>query len=162
MTETVLGYGDTSGHSGGETSEERVRRDDASGATGARQRTVLELLAFWSYNGITVSELRQETGWHHGQASAALSNLHKAGLVARLTTRRSRCFVYVLPSEVGARDVEPYGTRVSGKPLLTELEQAQVSGARRAAEVNPESPGFAGVPQWRVQNLIDIIDRLTS
>lgn len=43
---------------------------------------------------------------HHGTVSGALTNLHQAGHAARLTEKRLRRKVYVLPSYVGGRATE--------------------------------------------------------
>jgi hypothetical protein len=40
-----------------------------------------------------------------------LSDLHKAGRIARLTEERNRCKVYVLPEYVNGRETEPHGGR---------------------------------------------------
>jgi len=49
---------------------------------------VLPLVRDSGSRGITVAEVRRLTGWHHGQASGALSGLHLLGRVTRLTERR--------------------------------------------------------------------------
>jgi hypothetical protein len=106
-----LPYGNTSGWSGSETSMERAMDADADGTTSERQAVVLRHLGFCGPTGATWKELAEGTGWHHGQASGALSVLHKEGRIARLTERRSRCQVYVLPSYVNDRDTAPHGRR---------------------------------------------------
>ena len=160
MTEGVRSYGSrenaTSGHSGGATSKERVLTEDANGTNGKRQGEALRLLDYWGFDGLTVWELRHETAFHHGQASAALSNLHKAGLIARLTTRRGRCFVYVMPDKIDGRETSEYGSRCKASGL-TETETLQLEGATRAVE----ELGM-GLPLWRAQHLISIIKRLTK
>jgi hypothetical protein len=66
---------------------------------------------------------------HHGQASGALSVLHKEGRIARLTERRNRCAVYVLPEYVQGRETSPHG----GKgPRLTPEEEATLARAEEA------------------------------
>lgn len=107
-----LPYAGTSGHSGSDTSRERAERDDRSGVTGKRQRQVLARLAAVGAYGQTWKDLADLYGWHHGQASGVLSVLHKTGHVERLTARRDRCHVYVLPAHVHGLPTEPHG----GKP----------------------------------------------
>lgn len=105
----VLPYGITnpsSGYSGTDTSAERARTEDRDGTTAYRQRQVRELLYARGEHGITVKELRELTGWHHGQASAALSNLHKVQAISRLSERRDRCKVYVSNEYVNGREIE--------------------------------------------------------
>src|SRR5689334_10992371 len=94
-------YAGTSGWSGSQTSRERAETEDRGGVTSERQRRVLDLLSC-AVNGYTWREIAEVTGWHHGQASGALSALHKTGHIARLAEeRRNRCAVYVLPEHVG-------------------------------------------------------------
>lgn len=101
--------GRSSGWSGSDTSADRARRDDTDGTTSARQRLVMRLLRDAGARGLTWRELAGITGMHHGQASGALSNLHKDGRIARLVERRAKCHPYVLPSEVGDRLTQPHG-----------------------------------------------------
>jgi hypothetical protein len=118
----VLPYPDggdtrTSGWSGSDTSRDRARRDDTTGATNDRQAAVLRYLRMKRIDGATWKELADHFEWHHGQASGALSNLHKAGLIARLTETRDRCAVYVIPSLVAGRPATSYRTRRPSLPL---------------------------------------------
>lgn len=107
-----LPYAGTSGHSGGDTSRERAERDDGDGTTTHRQRTVMDYLSRRLDHGATWKEVGSRFGWHHGQASGVLSVLHKTGHIERLTERRDRCSVYVLPEYVAGRDTIAHG----GKP----------------------------------------------
>jgi len=45
--------------------------------------------------GLTWHEVAQENGLHHGQASAALSNLHRLGHVFTLREKRGKCHPYI-------------------------------------------------------------------
>lgn len=114
-----LPYAGTSGWSGSATSRERAERDDQDGTTAGRQaRTIEDLSTRWAVDGVidagreqglTWKELAWLHGWHHGQASGVLSVLHKTGRIARLTERRNRCAVYVLPEYVHGRETAPHG-----------------------------------------------------
>ena len=99
----------TAGHSGSITSQERAVGEALSGMKRRREAEVYRILMQRRGMGITVKELREMTGWHHGQASSVLSTLHKGGQITRLTERRNRCQVYVLPSYVGDRQEAPHG-----------------------------------------------------
>ena len=113
MSAPATPYADgTSGWSGTDTSRERVERDDRDGTTTRRQRAALAELDAALYRGRTWRELASTTGMHHGQASAALTHLHRAGKIARLAEKRDRCRVYVLPAYVHDRQTEPYVPRV--------------------------------------------------
>lgn len=119
-----LPYAGTSGWSGTDTSEERARDADESGTTGKRQRRVLAVLEIPQEYGITVTELRGITGWHHGTASGTLSVLHKAGRIARLTDKRERCHVYVLPEYVDGRETQSHGRQ--GTVTISKEEYRQL------------------------------------
>lgn len=114
VNDATLPYAGTSGHSGTDTSEERARTEDADGTTAKRQRMVVAWLQARGHYGGTVRELRQRFVWHHGQASAALTNSHQGGKIARLTEKRDRCKVYVAPEFVLGREVEKVQRNTSG------------------------------------------------
>lgn len=100
----VKSYAGTSGWSGSETSRDRALDQDASGITAASQWAVLRLVSEAGVTGVTVAEIRQpHTDMHHGMASGALTNLHKGGHITRLTDKRGKCQVYVLPEHVNGR-----------------------------------------------------------
>lgn len=63
---------------------------------------------------------RYEGSVHHGTASGALSNLHKVGHAARLTEKRMRRKVYVLPHFIDDRPTEPPTVKLSRKELAKE------------------------------------------
>lgn len=98
----------TAGWSGSDTSRERAEREAVDGTANERQRRVLEGMVRRGWLGATVKEVRESTGWHHGVASGVLSVLHKDGRLARLTDRRDRCAIYVLPEHVDGRDTAPH------------------------------------------------------
>jgi hypothetical protein len=105
----VLPYNGTSGWSGSDTSEERALDQDSSGTTLKRQNKILDYLDKRGEIGATWKEIEQEFGYHHGTASGLLSTLHKTSHIARLTKRRSRCKIYVLPEYVGDNLTEKQG-----------------------------------------------------
>lgn len=124
-----LPYAGTSGWSGSETSKARAATDDASGRTKRRQQETLASLAQAGDLGLTYKELGEIHGWHHGQSSGALSVLHKTGHINRLTEKRNRCKVYVLPQHANDRTIEPYGgnlpTRVTNPREVVMLSEQQ-------------------------------------
>jgi hypothetical protein len=87
----------TTGWAGSDASHERARREAADGTSRDRQDKTLRLVSRSARHGLTVAELREATGWHHGQASSVLSTLHKEGFIARLQEKRERCHIYMLP-----------------------------------------------------------------
>lgn len=129
----VLPYGGTSGWSGSSTSYERAIRSDRTGFTRNRQDFTLGLLRRAGIDGLTWKELSEQTGWHHGTASGALSVLHKDGQIARLAERREKCQIYVLRENVLGRDTADYQPNVSARILrevLVEIEQDLLADRR--------------------------------
>lgn len=124
----VLPYAGTSGHAGSDTSRERAQRDDNDGTTSLRQRRALAEIAARGAYGATWRELAVIVGLHHGQASGVLSVLHKEGHLARLTHRRDRCAVYVLPRFVNGRETASHG-RVDWKRRAL-IAEAQIRAVR--------------------------------
>jgi len=90
----VTPYAGTGGWSGTETSKARAEDDKKSGRLSQRQQDVLRAL-YDQPEGLIWSEIADALRLHHGQASGALSNLHKAGLVFQLVTPRDKCLPYV-------------------------------------------------------------------
>jgi len=133
----VLPYGGTSGWSGSDTSLERASRADKDGTTSARQATTLNALLNAGVSGLTWSELASILNVHHGAASGVLSTLHKAGHICRLTERRNKSQVYVLPAYVAGREKVAYKPNVSARLLedvltevLSDLGRGQVETAK--------------------------------
>ena len=119
-----LPYAGTSGWSGTDTSEARAREADESGTTAKRQQETLNYVSSYGEWGVTVTELRGATGWHHGKASGVLSVLHKVGKIARLEEKRGRCHVYVHPSFVRGRETQPHGRQ--GTVTISQQEYRQL------------------------------------
>lgn len=139
------------------TSEERARLDDADGTTSRRQATTRLMMQHRAATGVTWKELAGWTGWHHGQASGVLSVLHKAGRIARLTERRDRCFIYVLPEYVNGRDTQPQGRPTQPDDgLAVALIQAEAAILRVEMLLDDyESEGFGTVPLARVREALN-------
>lgn len=104
--EPSLPYNGSSGYSGTDTSKDRADYLDKRGITKQRQFETMRLLAKSGANGLTCQELETITELHHGNASSVLSNLHKDGKIARLSLKRKRYKIYVLPEYVIGRNVE--------------------------------------------------------
>lgn len=104
-----LEYAGTEGSSGSDASHDRAAAEAEDGTASERQALILAELANAGAAGLTWRELSANTGRHHGQVTGSLSNLHKAQKVARLTEKRGRCSIYVLPEHVGGRASVPQG-----------------------------------------------------
>lgn len=155
---TSLPYDGSSGHSGSETSHDRARERDTTGITGRLQRALLALVSDAGANGLTIAEARQEfTGDHHGSLSGALSNLHKDGRIERLTDRRSRCEVYVLPEYVNGRETVAQGRKRTSRLTAddTNLLNRVASYRDQSLTLNPDSR--LGT---MLGDLIDLVRRL--
>lgn len=121
-------YAGTSGWSGSSTSEDRAVTEDGNGTTRRRQQQVLELAVARGTHGVTVAEARTILDLHHGQASGALSVLHKEGVLLRLTETRHRCKVYVAHDFVAGRETESSG-RTRGSQQAIEAERQRILDA---------------------------------
>jgi hypothetical protein len=140
----LLPYAGTSGWSGSDTSRERAEREDGDGTTSERQRAVMGLLHELGPWGATWKDVAHRFDWHHGQASGALSVLHKAGRIARLAEeRRARCAVYVMPYYVGDRAFAPYLPNRAHRLADVSDEDLWAEVARREgwATLDPEAGG---------------------
>lgn len=109
-----------SGFTGSSASAARARDEDRKGITGKRQRQVVAAVSMSGTWGMTWREVAYDLDLHHGQASAALSNMHKVGQLVRLAATRNRCSVYVTPANVDGRLIEEPG-RNSTTEMLAQM-----------------------------------------
>ena len=134
-------YGDTSGWSGSDTSRERAERDDVTGRTHERDDATLAALMAAGEDGLTWFELADAHNLHHGEASAALSRLHKMDRIARLTAQRERCQIYVTPGNVRDRPTAAYRPNVSRRAVVELLDEHRgTPGRRRRPGGPPDHP----------------------
>lgn len=141
----VLPYGGEHGSAGTDTSRSRAK----SGAAGRAQPRIVHALALVGEAGATVSELRESamlSDIHHGTVSGALSELHKGGVIYRLTEVRDRCRVYVTAPNVAGREFD--------RPGLT---SAGVGARVRACEVDGGVVVFGG---RRFETAVDLLAAL--
>ena len=104
MSAQILPFNGTSGWAGSKASRERQMTLDETGETGKRQKAVMRELRSAGTFGANWRDIALALGIHHGQASAALSVLHREGLIARLEDKRAKCSIYVLPEFVNGRE----------------------------------------------------------
>jgi len=127
----ALPYRGTAGSSGSTASQDMAAAEAADGTMAERQRIVMNALALAGPRGETVADLRDGSKNHHGKMSSALTALHKTGKIARLTLRRDRCSIYVLPEHVeGRTTVPPGGNKQAERPLLSPAEVEFVAKVR--------------------------------
>lgn len=134
MIEYPNGHG--SGHAGNASSKDRQVREDASGLTKQRQQLTLEAVTDAAHRGITSGELENLLGIGHGQASSALSHLHRAGRIKRIKDRRMKQEIYVLAEHVGDRAESPYNPRPQRKHPKFHSDRT-VLEAMRVADIAP-------------------------
>lgn len=119
----------TTGHSGTDTSREQAK----SGKARLAQSQVMFHFQSWSTTGRTVAELRAAMpDYHHGSISSALTNLHRAGTLARLVEKRDRCHVYVLADCVNGRPTQPPGRVAGGRKKVGAQDQPAQTEAQKA------------------------------
>lgn len=111
-------YAGKSGHvAQSETSSARANSEDAEGITVQRQRDVLHFIETRGSRGATWREVAEHLNLHHGQASGALSTLHKGGAIfIHKPKKRDNCAVYIDASfrpfiRADERQDEPKQTR---------------------------------------------------
>lgn len=126
----------------------------STGSTGfvdlpPRLRQVLYTVGGTGEHGTTWRDIARMLNLHHGQASGALSSLHRRGFLARLTEKRDRCSVYVANRFVMDRDTLPYGagsdtsgsdlegdcTRIECQAVLAMYESLQAEARELRAHV---------------------------
>ena len=123
MIEPELPYNGSSGWSGSSASRKRAEQADTNGITAQRQIDTMNLLEAKAETGLTWNELAFHYGWHHGQASGALSNLHKSGHISRLHETRDNSHVYVLPEWIMFRPTQEFGRKQTAAPKEVDLSQ---------------------------------------
>lgn len=151
-----------SGHSGSDTSRERQQREDADGTTAWRQLAVMEAVRKGGRNGMTCGELERVMNAGHGAISAALSVLHRDGTLVRLTERRNRQQVYVMPGYASAdRERAPFRPRFNVN-RLSEAEVGMMENRVREAFRKAMRDG-SDTPASRlaVNAVLDVIRELT-
>lgn len=158
-----LPYAGTSGWSGSTASQDRAEEEDSDGTTSFRQSYTLALLDRAEAAGLTWSELSGLTGWHHGQTSGVLSVLHKRRLIDRLTQRRERCSIYVLPQYVQDRQTAAQGRRRSVEGILSVEDREVVTACAEAVAKTAGSPyQNVQVPAKVLGHLLTIIGQHTT
>lgn len=124
---------EASGEAGHSTSTDMREAESANGTTAVRQAAALGEVRQRGREGVTWKELAEARGWHHGQASSALSHLHHRGMVVRLEETRGRCGVYVLPEFVEFRATVQQGRRYDALTLARDVPLDTLREALRIA-----------------------------
>ena len=90
----LFAYADqTTGSVDRPASRDRAQREANDGTAADRALQILNILTH-EPRGLTWGEVADRLGLHHGQASGALSNLHKTGRVFMLRTKRGKAHPY--------------------------------------------------------------------
>lgn len=128
-------------------------REDRDGTTSQRQQKVLHALYESGIAGLTWKDLSDQLGWHHGQASGALSVLHKSGHIERLSERRNRCSIYVLSKYVNGRDTERHGSRSVDLALRSKIRA--LLQTTMVEELDEEAPEHWRPVLYALEKLMD-------
>lgn len=135
---TLRPYGGTSGWSGSSASRARALEDDRTGRTKDRHERLMRVMERRvAWDGITWFELSDYTGWHHGEASGALTRAHRIGAVERLVEQRGvgkGSHIYVLPQYLDGRAHTPYRSRSAAKLARDTLEFLEVGDVQGAMD----------------------------
>lgn len=138
MTTGSHAYRGTGGFEAGHsTSEDRAVAEALDGTTAHRQAAALGQVRRSGRTGCTWKEVATAQVWHHGQATSALSNLHRRGLIVRLEETRKRCGVYVVPEFAGDRPTVAQGRRYDAQTLARDVPLAILQEAVRLANPSP-------------------------
>lgn len=118
-------YNGTGGYVERPASKQRAQREARDGTLSKRQQSISVLLIDAGKDGMTWKQIAEQLGLHHGQASGALSNMHKAGVIFMLRQQRDRCHPYVHKAYVkwwddSKRFDEPAKTRAGERNDLVE------------------------------------------
>lgn len=133
----------TSGHTGSEASEERVRDMDANGSLPSYRDLTLEWLGARGAYGATQAELQARLSVGHGTASQVLSTLHQAERVQRLSSKRLRSHVYVLPEYTLGRPLSGYRRLQSREVLRTRIADLEGALAQVLQDIPQHLPEYA-------------------
>lgn len=138
----ALPFAGRSGAMGSSASHERRDREDGDGTTTYRQDRVIEELRMAGVFGRTWKEIGEKFGWHHGQATGALSPLHKTGHIAALDGEtRDGCSIYVHPDHIAGRPVRAPGqSKSTTLQALVDAQEEELKAARALiAQLEQES-----------------------
>ena len=96
-----------------ETSKEREEYLETSGIAESRLETVSRIVFARGAHGITGRELRESPATprnlrEYANGTSCLTNLYRAGDIARLTERRGGGYVYIHPDFVAGRETVAY------------------------------------------------------
>jgi len=127
------------------------------------QAEVVQHLTTATITGHTVKELCTITGRHHGSVSGSLSELHRGGIIQRLTTQRQHCSVYVLPQYVLHRTtIAPAPTKAALGNLLAEHQTAIATAITELETIADWLDGYENGRSQPVHAVIDLLERLTT
>jgi hypothetical protein len=149
----ILPYGNTSGHAPAPSSRDAVVARDKDGRTATQQERAYLAVQASGWGGLTWRELDRLYGWGHGTTSRVLSDLHKAGRLARLLETRARCAVYVHPDKVEGRETGTQG-RVKRDPVSA-VERSDLNWLMGYMDVAAPSPF-----RDRVLTALTVVERL--
>lgn len=150
MTQIQLPYNGTAGYVPTAASKERAVREVQDGTLSTRLQRVLTVLDERSTQGATWREIAYTLNLHHGQASGALSTLHRMGCVFSLRDKRNKCHPYVHAKYRAAfaeqrRQDTPSATRAGTKRQLLATLREECEAACRDGFTDDNITAIIGV-----------------
>lgn len=133
----VMSLYEAAGERGHDSSTSMREAEFVAGTTAFRQAGALAEVADSGFVGATWAEVAAARGWHHGQATSALSHLHHKGLISRLDETRNRSGIYVLPEHVGDRPTVKQGRMYDSAALARDVPLPILQEALRLATMPP-------------------------
>ncbi|QDH93114.1 hypothetical protein QDA02_gp51 [Microbacterium phage Margaery] len=125
MSDAALEYDRTEGHNHAPASIDRAIRRARDGSAQVTQTRIMADLREQGYLGSTCHEAEARLGMSHESYSGARTNMHARGDIVRLTERRDRRHVYVLPEFRSTREAVPF------RPNRRRPDEATLSAAHR-------------------------------
>lgn len=114
----------------------------SSGATSDLKRAIWNTVDRKGSAGMTVKEFTHLSGEHHGQVSGAFSTMHQRGDLARLTERRARYEVYVVPQYLNGRQTREHAS------IIRARKDAELADRITAAETVMDQYPQMGLTPW--------------
>jgi hypothetical protein len=152
------GAGRTDGWAGSQASHERAVAEVRTGRAQQRRMDVIRALSVAGHDGLTWREVADRLGLHHGQASGTLSVLHSEGRISCLTSKRSKCHIYVMNSAVNGRTTREPGHTAAARrevELAATLEDRVAQARAEAADVGWQAGYDAAMAEVAAQPTID-------
>lgn len=133
-------YNGTEGYVDNPASKARALDDVRSGRVRTRQQQILALVYASEYDGMTWREVQElMPALHHGQISATLSVLHKAGDLFQITHQRGKSHPYLhkeFRNGWSATDRIDIPARTKANKLVDQVAEARILAESLRKSIN--------------------------